>query len=273
MTISPIEWLLRRSDARRIRRQSLRRQSRLRFAAAALLGASLALVAGRASAGWVGDAMDLMGTRVSVELWDDDEVHGRKLVQAVMDDYKRVDREMSTYKPDSEISFVNDHAAEKPVPDKRGALQSCRRGAPVVRSRVTVRSTSHTRASATCTTSTCAQHPNEEQIKEHLPAVDYRHVVLERGARTIEYTMPGVRINLGGIAKGYVVQREADFLRANGIEHALLNAGGDTRVIGDRRGKPWIVGIRHPRVKEQVITQAAARRRGDLDRRRLRALL
>ena len=81
-----------------------------------MLGASLALVAGRASAGWVGDAMDLMGTRVSVELWDDDEAHGRKLVQAVMDDYKRIDREMSTYKPDSEISFVNDHAAEKPIP-------------------------------------------------------------------------------------------------------------------------------------------------------------
>ncbi|HVP70772.1 MAG TPA: hypothetical protein VMS45_05555, partial [Gemmatimonadaceae bacterium] len=101
--IRPIELLLRRSDARRIRRESLRRQSRPRVAAAALLGAALALVAGRASAGWVGDAMDLMGTRVSVELWAEDEVRGRKLVQAVMEDYKRVDREMSTYKPDSEI--------------------------------------------------------------------------------------------------------------------------------------------------------------------------
>ena len=92
------------------------RQSRRGAAASALLGAALALGAGRASAGWVGDAMDLMGTRVSVELWDDDEEHGRMLVDAVMEDYQRIDREMSTYKPDSEITFVNEHAAEMPVP-------------------------------------------------------------------------------------------------------------------------------------------------------------
>jgi thiamine biosynthesis lipoprotein len=44
-------------------------------------------------------------------------------------------------------------------------------------------------------------------------------------------------------------------LRQRGVEHALLNAGGDTRVIGDRRGQPWIVGIRHPRVADQVVTR------------------
>jgi thiamine biosynthesis lipoprotein len=64
-----------------------------------------------------------------------------------------------------------------------------------------------------------------------------------------------VRINLGGIAKGYAVQHAADILRAKGVEHALLNAGGDTRVIGDRRGQPWIVGIRHPRLPDEVITR------------------
>ena len=36
-------------------------------------------------------------------------------------------------------------------------------------------------------------------------------------------------------------------LRELGIEHAMVNAGGDTRLLGDRRGKPWIVGIRDPR--------------------------
>ncbi len=46
-----------------------------------------------------------------------------------------------------------------------------------------------------------------------------------------------------------------DALRARGVEHALLNAGGDTRVIGDRRGQPWIVGIRHPRVAGEVVTK------------------
>jgi thiamine biosynthesis lipoprotein len=44
-------------------------------------------------------------------------------------------------------------------------------------------------------------------------------------------------------------------MRAAGIEHALLNAGGDTRVIGDRRGQPWIIGIRHPRLEDDVATR------------------
>jgi FAD:protein FMN transferase len=254
VTIRPIELLLRRTDARRIRRESSCRQSRLPFGTAALLGAALALVAGRASAGWVGDAMDLMGTRVSVELWDDDEAHGRKLVQAVMEDYKRVDREMSTYKPDSEISFVNDHAAEKPIPISEELFN-------LIDVSLQFSVASHGAFDITYESVGYMydfhkhEHPNEEQIKEHLSAVDYRHVVLERGARTIAFTMQGVRINLGGIAKGWLVQHEAEFLKANGVEHALLNAGGDTRVIGDRRGKPWIVGIRHPRAKDQVITR------------------
>jgi thiamine biosynthesis lipoprotein len=220
----------------------------------ALAGAALALVAGRASAGWVGDAMDLMGTRVSVELWDDDETHGRKLVDAVMEDYKRIDREMSTYKPDSEISFVNDHAAEKPIPISEELFN-------LIDVSLQISVASHGAFDITYESVGylydfhAHQHPSEEQIKEHLPAIDYRHVVLDRGPRSIKYTMAGVRINLGGIAKGYTVQREADWLRTQGVEHALLNAGGDTRVIGDRRGKPWIVGIRHPRVKDQVITR------------------
>ena len=73
--------------------------------------------------------------------------------------------------------------------------------------------------------------------------------------QTVRFTVPGVRINLGGIAKGYAVEHGAQILRRHGVEHALLNAGGDTRVIGDRRGQPWIVGIRHPRLADQVVTR------------------
>jgi len=61
-----------------------------------------------------------------------------------------------------------------------------------------------------------------------------------------------VRINLGGIAKGYVVERGIDLLRNRGVEHAIVTAGGDSRLLGDRRGRPWMVGIRDPREDGQV---------------------
>ena len=212
------------------------------------------LVSLPARADWVGDAIDLMGTRVSVELWADDEARGRELVADVMREYHRVDDAMSTYKPDSEISRVNAHAAEAPMRISEELFGLVERSLELSVASdgafdITYDSVGYLydfRAQ---------QRPTDRQIEEHLGAVDYRHVVLDRSKRTIFYKTQGVRINLGGIAKGYVVERAAAMLRARGVEHALLNAGGDTRVIGDRRGQPWIVGIRHPRVADEVVTK------------------
>jgi FAD:protein FMN transferase len=64
-----------------------------------------------------------------------------------------------------------------------------------------------------------------------------------------------MRIDLGGIAKGYAVDRGIAILKARGIEHAVVTAGGDTRIIGDRFGRPWIVGIRNPDDKSKVVTR------------------
>jgi len=57
----------------------------------------------------------------------------------------------------------------------------------------------------------------------------------------------GVRLDLGGIAKGYAVDLGITRLRAAGIQNAIVNAGGDLRAIGDKHGAPWVIGIRHPR--------------------------
>jgi thiamine biosynthesis lipoprotein len=207
-----------------------------------------------ARADWVGDAIDLMGTRVSVELWADDEVRGRSLVAEVMREYHRVDDAMSTYKPDSEISRVNARAAEAPMAISAELFGLVERSLELSAASggafdITYDSVGYLydfRAH---------QRPTDIEIAEHLGAVDYRHVVLDRAERSIFFKTAGVRINLGGIAKGYVVERAAVMLRERGVQHALLNAGGDTRVIGDRRGQPWIVGIRHPRVADEVVTR------------------
>ena len=82
--------------------------------------------------------------------------------------------------------------------------------------------------------------------------IDYRLVKLDRAAGTVSFAKEGVRINLGGIAKGYVVERGVDLLRHRGIENAIVTAGGDSRLLGDRRGRPWMVGIRDPRNDGEV---------------------
>jgi thiamine biosynthesis lipoprotein len=203
---------------------------------------------------WYGKTIDLMGTRVSVELWHEQEAAGRALVERVLDEYKRIDVEMSTYKPDSEISGVNAHAAEGPMPigaelfglvERALELSVASGGAfDITYESVGYLYDFHEH-----------RHPDEQAIEAELANVDYRHVRLDPAERTIAFDSTGVRINLGGIAKGYAVERGAAILRAAGVEHALLNAGGDTRVLGDRRGQPWIVGIRHPRLEDEVVTR------------------
>jgi thiamine biosynthesis lipoprotein len=99
------------------------------------------------------------------------------------------------------------------------------------------------------------QHPTEAQIAAALPGVDYRQVLVDPQARTIRFMKPGMRIDLGGIAKGWAVDRGIEILRRAGIQHAMVNAGGDTALLGDRLGKPWVVGIRDPRKSGAVVAR------------------
>lgn len=195
-----------------------------------------------------------MGTRVSVELWDDDVEQGRRLVDAVLDDYRRIDRSMSTYRPDSEISRVNSEAAERPVVVDQELFTLIERS-------LKLSDMSHGAFDITYESVGylydfhAKKHPSEQQIEARLPSIDYHNVELDPERLSVHFHSPGVRINLGGIAKGYAVEHGAAMLRAQGIEHAVLNAGGDTRVVGDRLGQPWIVGIRHPRIADAVVTR------------------
>ena len=101
------------------------------------------------------------------------------------------------------------------------------------------------------------ERPSVEAIEQQLDAIDYRHVVLDPERSTVRFMMPGVRVNLGGIAKGYAVEQVIGLLREQGVEQALATAGGDTRIVGDRSGSPWVIGIRDPDDEARVATRLA----------------
>ncbi len=90
--------------------------------------------------------------------------------------------------------------------------------------------------------------PGDEDISKTLPAIGSDRLMWDRKNRTLAFTHPLVKIDLGGLAKGYAVDRGADILRNHGIKHGSVNAGGDTALIGDNRGRPWFVGIKNPRL-------------------------
>ena len=69
-------------------------------------------------------------------------------------------------------------------------------------------------------------------------------------ATTLAAPAPGLALDMGGIAKGTAVSRSLDVLRSAGIEHALVNAGGDMQAMGQVGRRPWHIAIRHPRPTE-----------------------
>jgi len=227
---------------------------RLRPACLALAVLALSGLAADVQAAWYQREAAIMGTRVAVELWSEDPALAERAMQAVMDEMRRTDELMSHYKPQSQLSVVNAHAAERPVEVDPTIIEVVARALEF--SRLSGGAFDITYASVGYLYDYRAhQKPSDAQIELALAGVDYRRVQLDRAAGTIRFTAPGVRIDLGGIAKGYAVDRSIETLRKLGIRHAIVNAGGDTRLLGDRRGAPWIVGVRDPRNDGALVTR------------------
>ena len=234
----------------------------LSFAAAAL----------PAHAEWVTRVTDgIMGTRITVELWSQDQTKAEPAIDAVLDEMRHVDDSMSTYKPSSEVSQVNARAADGPMHISKELFDLL----------VTAKEYSVLTDGAFDITYASVGylydfrkhvHPDEAQIDKALPAVNFRHVLLDPKQQTVRFSQKGVRIDLGGIAKGYSVDRGIDVLKSRGFTRMYVSAGGDSRIVGDRFGKSWMVGIRDPRKGEgEVITRiplvdAAISTSGDYER-------
>lgn len=193
-----------------------------------------------------------MGTEVSVQLWSDSEEVAESAIQAVLDEMQRVDRRFSPYIASSELSRINSLAYAEPVKISAEMFQLLAAAEAV----------SRLSDGAFDITFSVAGHlydyresrqPSALELKEAMSAIDYRYVVLNANKSTVSFNHPATRIDLGGIAKGHAVDRGILVLEELGISHALVSAGGDSRLLGDRRGKPWITGIKDPRGDESLL--------------------
>jgi len=70
---------------------------------------------------------------------------------------------------------------------------------------------------------------------------------LELNGLILKTSNRNIKLDFGAFAKGYGVDRAIEHLKSQGVDNAIVNAGGDLRAIGNKDGKPWVIGIRHPR--------------------------
>ena len=201
---------------------------------------------------WYSRNESIMGTAIHVELWSDDRAAATAAIDAVMQEMHRIDALMSPYKESSELSRINRDAARQPV-------AVCAELFDLLARSVTF---SELSGGAFDITYASAGHlydyrrrirPTETELVTARAAIGFRHLQLDRAQRTVCFARDGVRIDLGGFAKGYAVDNGAAILVRHGVRHAAVAAGGDSRMLGDRCGRPWIVGVRDPRREGEVI--------------------
>ncbi|HVZ72086.1 MAG TPA: FAD:protein FMN transferase [Polyangia bacterium] len=114
--------------------------------------------------------------------------------------------------------------------------------------------------------------PPPEEIARRKKLINWRDVVVDHRAHTVKLRRAGMRMSLGGIAKGYAVDRCAAVLRADGFRDFMVQAGGDLFVSGSKGSVPWMVGVRDPRggprdiIARMAIEDHAFSTAGDYER-------
>ena len=187
-------------------------------------GVAPGLLSQAASAGWLKREESIMGTAIAVELWSADVASGAAAIDSVMAEMHRIDRAMSPHKDDSELSRINRDAGARPVALSEEMTSLLARAEAFARLSggafdITYAAVGHLydyRARV---------KPSEDALARAREAVGWRHLVLDRQSRTVRFARPGMRIDLGGFAKGHAVDNAARILRARGVDNAMVSAG------------------------------------------------
>lgn len=199
---------------------------------------------------WYSESATKMGTNIEVEVWAESETKAQKALNAVMAEMDRINLLMSPYVESSELSVLNREAYAKEVNVSKELYDLLQLS--VEMGNMSNGAFDITFASVGFLYNYQDQvRPDEEQVESLLDAIDYRRIALNPDSNGVRFGHKNLRIDLGGIAKGHAVDNSIAILKAHGIQFGLVTAGGDTRLLGDRNGRPWMVGIRDPRNQDR----------------------
>ncbi len=202
----------------------------------------------------------VMGTiaEIRVVCDDRDDARAQAAIDAALAELYAVDRTMTRFSRHSEVGVANLEAAERPV------VVGAATAAVVERALHWADRTGG--AFDPCLDAVCElwdvahrQVPPPEREVELLAGRSfYEHLELGRrgGERVVRFHAPGLALDLGGIGKGWAVDRAVDALRSRGIRNALVNCGGDLFALGvSERGDPWEIGVQSPTDPQAIVAR------------------
>lgn len=214
----------------------------------------------------------LMGTLVEVTLvGDSSKVNAA--VESIFDEIKRIENLTSFHNP-SELTKINEAAGKGPVKTKGELLNLIGEAFKIAQQ--TDGAFDPTVGALTRLWQFSGpgepRVPSETEIGEALTKVGWDRVRIDPSTETILLPDEGMALDLGGIAKGYTLNRLADIIAKSGVSAALVNIGGDILAVGEKQaGNPWRVGVKDPRNPRGIAAVAPLKNRvivtsGDYER-------
>tara|TARA_R110001592_G_scaffold52649_8_gene161287 strand:+ start:17194 stop:18177 length:984 start_codon:yes stop_codon:yes gene_type:complete len=211
-----------------------------------------------------------MTTSISLVFWEEDRQKAEGISQEVFDSFDRIEQRMSRYIDSSELSMVNRLAFTDSIvvsPALFSVLHSAQNISKLSQGAFDI-----SFASIGYMYDFRQQlKPSDNDIQQNLDLFHYQNILLDAEKRTVSFAKKGMLLDLGGIAKGYSVDQGIMILKKYGVTSAHLSAGGDMRLLGDKRGSPWLIGIRNPRdeSKQSIVlplSNTAVSTSGDYER-------
>jgi thiamine biosynthesis lipoprotein len=195
-----------------------------------------------------------MGTVVTITAVAPDKDVGRKAIQAGFDEIKRLERLLSTWIPESELSRVNAEAGSRPVPVSGETLDIVVRSLELARLTDGGFNIAVGPAVEAWSVTEEQRIPSNEELRRLKALVDWTSIEINMEARTIFLPRKGMKIDVGGIGKGYAADLAVEQMKRAGAHAGVVALSGDIKTFGvlpDTAGFP--VGIKHPRKEGTVI--------------------
>ncbi|HEY7292422.1 MAG TPA: FAD:protein FMN transferase [Vicinamibacterales bacterium] len=190
-----------------------------------------------------------MGSELQLSAWTGDETAALAAFDAVFAEFDRLESMMSIWRDGSELRRLNAAAGRSPVhvsPDMLSVLESARQISEWTGGKfdVTFGVLSDLWKFDQDQDNTL---PDMNEVRRRLPLIDYRALQIDERAGTAFLTRAGMRAHLGGIGKGYAIDRGIAIMRGRGFRDFMIQDGGDLYVGGLKDGQPWHLGIQDPR--------------------------
>ena len=219
-----------------------------------ILFALILLVGGCSELKKIEQTKELMGTIVTITIYDENEDKAKEIMEKAFDEIERLDNLLSNYKNDFEVSLLNKNSfIENPSDDLVYNIKKSLYHSDISNGAfdITVQPILDLYKDSF---ESKKRAPTGEEIEDALKLVGYEKIRLKYRNISMQ---PGMKITLGGIAKGYAVDRAVSVLQWNNtIKHALVSIAGDIKAIGNKGGaNKWVIALENPRNKGQYIAK------------------